>query len=157
MSIVEELHAAHKARLQRLSPAPVKPAWQPIVVSRNAPKPQAHDAGWENMWFHDLVTGHSKEPRTVLVREIQEAVCKHYDVSIVDMLSGRRTASITFPRQIAMYLCRVMTKHGFAEIGRRFGGRDHTTVIHGSQKIAGLYGFDVRVTCDVNSLKKVLA
>jgi len=158
MSIVEDLRAARhvdrKARLIRLGapqPKPFVPA-KPIPV-----KPQQIDAGWEGMWFHDLVFGHSKEPRVIRIRDIQEAVCKYYDVSIVDMLSGRRTIEISFPRQVAMYLCRTMTRHGFAEIGRRFGGRDHTTVIHGTQKIAGLYGYDMRITYDVNSIKKVLA
>ena len=78
-------------------------------------------------------------------------------MSILDLLSGRRTTNISFPRQTAMYLCRKLTPHSFAEIGRRFGGRDHTTVIHASQKIEGLYGFDTKTTCDVNTLKRVLA
>lgn len=157
MSLAENYHAAHKARLARMgAPAPYQ---APAIIAKPKPpiKPQEIDEGWEVMWFHDLVTSHSKEPRQIRIREIQEAVCHYYDVSILDLLSGCRTTSISFPRQVAMHLCRVLTPHSFAEIGRRFGGRDHTTVIHGDQKIAGLYGFDMRITCDVNSIKKVLA
>lgn len=153
MSLLEQINAEHKARLSRLNALPPKPV--PIV--RIKIKPVEHDAGWDHMWFWDLVTGHSKEPRQVRIREIQQAVCKHYDISILDVLSGRRSRAISFPRQVAMYLCRHMTAHSFAEIGRRFGGRDHTTVIHASQKIEGFYGFDMRVTCDVNVIKKALA
>lgn len=154
MSIVESYNTARKERLIRLG----APQPKPFVPFKPAPvKPQASDAGWEGMWFHDLVFGHSKEPRTVMIREIQVATCKHFKVSILDLLSGRRTRAISVPRQIAMYLCREMTPHSFAEIGRRFGGRDHTTVIHASQKMEGLYGFDIKTTVDVNSIKKVLA
>ena len=154
MSLVESHAAARKARLIRLG----APQPKPIVRAKPIPvQPQEIDAGWEGMWFHDLVFGHSKEPRVVRVREIQEAVCKHYSVSILDVLSGRRTHEVAFPRQVGMYLCRHLTPHSYAEIGRRFGGRDHTTVIHASQKIGGLVGFDMKVTCDVNTLRKVLA
>ena len=154
MSLVENYAAARKARLIRLG----APQPKPFVHAKPKPiQPQPNDAGWEGMWFHDLVFGHSKEPRIIRIRDIQEAACKHYNVNILDVLSGRRTTKVSFPRQVAMYLCRTMTTHSYAEIGRRFGGRDHTTVIHASQKIEGLYGFDMKITCDVNALKKVLA
>jgi hypothetical protein len=154
MTLVESYAAARKARLIRLGMPQPKPfvPWKPTPI-----KPQPSDAGWECMWFHDLVTGHSKEPKAILIRDIQEAVCRHFDISIVDMLSSRRSFKIVYPRQIAFFLCRELTSHGFAEIGRRFGGKDHTTVIHGTQKIGGLYGYDVKVTCEVNTIKKVLA
>lgn len=154
MSLVENYAAARKERLIRLG----VPQPKPFVHAKPAPvKPQAIDAGWEGMWFHDLITGHSKEPKAVKVRDIQEAICKHFKVNIVELLSGRRTRDISVPRQVAMYLCREMTLHSYAEIGRRFGGRDHTTVIHAAQKIEGLYGYDVKTTVDINTLRKVLA
>lgn len=156
MSFAAELHAARKARLSRLRADPPKPSMAPILQLRRPPKPFAFNEGWDGMWFWDLVTNHSKEPRQYRIREIQNATCEYFKVSIDDMLSGRRTVGISYPRQIAMYLCRKLTPHSFAEIGRRFCGRDHTTVIHASQKIEGLYGFDPKTSCDVNSIKKVL-
>lgn len=156
MSLVEQLHAAHKERLTRLRADQPRPSLAPIIQLRQAPKPFAHDKGWEDMWFWDLITNHSKEPRQYRIREIQDAACQYFDVSIDDMLSGRRTTAISYPRQVAMYLCRKLTPHGFAEIGRRFGGRDHTTVIHAVQKITGLYGFEPKTSCDVNSVRKLL-
>lgn len=157
MSLATELHAARQQRLARLGAIPPKPSLAPILQLRKPPKPVAFDAGWDGMWFWDLVHGHSKEPRTILVRDIQEAVCKHFGMTLLDLLSSRRTADVAYPRHIAFYICREMTKHGFAELGRRFGGRDHTTVIHGDQRIRGMYGFDMRVTCDVNAVRKLLA
>jgi hypothetical protein len=154
MSLVESYHAAHKERLQRLSPAQ-----KPVVVAIERPpiKPQSIEDGWENMWFFDLLKG-CREPRqTVPVKEIQEAVCRHYGLSILDLLSHRRTLDINRPRQIAMYLCRTLTVHSYAQLGRRFGGRDHTTVIHAAQKIEGLLGYDMKLTCDVNTIRKALA
>lgn len=64
------------------------------------------------------------------IREIQKAVCKHYEVLMTDLLSSRRTAKIVRPRQVAFYLCKVLTPHSLPQLGRRFGGRDHTTALH---------------------------
>jgi hypothetical protein len=69
------------------------------------------------------------------IREIQKAVCKHYEVEMADILSPRRMAKIVRPRQVAMYLCKTLTPHSLPQIGRRFGGRDHTTVLHAVRKI----------------------
>jgi hypothetical protein len=149
------MHAAHKERLSRLRAEPPKPA--PIIYSKPAPKPVNHDFGWECMWFYDLLQGF-KEPRQVVpIKEIQEAVCRHYGISVLDLISHRRTSDISHPRQVAMYLSRMLSPHSYAQIGRRFGARDHTTVIHASQKIERLLGFDMKLACDVNKLRKVLA
>jgi hypothetical protein len=80
-------------------------------------------------WFVVLAS----EPRRSdypSIRDIQKAVCKHYDVTLIDMLSRRRTAIIVKPRQVAMFLGKKLTLHSLPQIGRRFGGRDHTTVLH---------------------------
>ena len=69
------------------------------------------------------------------IREIQKAVCKHFNVLMTDLLSPRRTADVVKPRQIAFYLCKVLTPHSLPQLGRRFGGRDHTTVLHAVRKI----------------------
>ena len=76
--------------------------------------------------------------RQVSIDAIQKAVAEHFDVRLADMTSRRRPASIAFPRQVAMYLSRSLTKGSLMEIGEAFGGRDHGTVIHACKKVAGL-------------------
>jgi chromosomal replication initiator protein len=73
--------------------------------------------------------------RQVSIDAIQKAVAEHYDVRLADMTSRRRPASIAFPRQVAMYLSRNLTKGSLMEIGEAFGGRDHGTVIHACKKV----------------------
>jgi chromosomal replication initiator protein len=75
--------------------------------------------------------------RQVSIDAIQKAVAEHFDVRLADMTSRRRPASIAYPRQIAMFLSRSLTKGSLMEIGEAFGGRDHGTVIHACKKIAG--------------------
>jgi chromosomal replication initiator protein len=74
--------------------------------------------------------------RQVSIDSIQKVVAEHFDVRLADMTSRRRPASIAFPRQIAMYLSRSLTKGSLMEIGEAFGGRDHGTVIHACKKVA---------------------
>jgi chromosomal replication initiator protein len=73
---------------------------------------------------------HEESRRTVTMDLIQRKVAEHFDVRVADMTSKRRPANIAFPRQIAMYLARELTKNSLAEIGEAFGGRDHGTVLH---------------------------
>lgn len=75
--------------------------------------------------------------RQVSIDSIQKVVAEHFDVRLADMTSRRRPASIAFPRQVAMYLSRSLTKGSLMEIGEAFGGRDHGTVIHACKKVAG--------------------
>lgn len=77
----------------------------------------------------------SSKPRQVNVDFIKDVVAQYYDLQVKDFESKRRTRSISFPRQIAMYLCREMTDMSLPKIGEEFGGRDHTTVIHAYDKI----------------------
>lgn len=74
--------------------------------------------------------------RQVTIDSIQKAVAEHFDVRLADMTSRRRPASIAFPRQVAMYLSRSLTKGSLVEIGEAFGGRDHGTVIHACKKVS---------------------
>ncbi|MFU8893890.1 MAG: chromosomal replication initiator protein DnaA [Luteolibacter sp.] len=74
--------------------------------------------------------------RQVTIDSIQKAVAEHFDIRLADMTSRRRPASIAFPRQVAMYLSRSLTKGSLMEIGEAFGGRDHGTVIHACKKVA---------------------
>jgi chromosomal replication initiator protein len=73
--------------------------------------------------------------RQVTIDAIQKTVAEHFDVRLADMTSRRRPANIAFPRQIAMYLSRSLTKGSLMEIGEAFGGRDHGTVIHACKKV----------------------
>jgi chromosomal replication initiator protein len=77
-------------------------------------------------------------------------------VSRADILSSRRSASVVKPRQIAMYLAKILTLRSLPEIGRRFGGRDHTTVLHAVRKIEGAVEADVSLREDVELLKRML-
>jgi chromosomal replication initiator protein len=93
------------------------------------------------------------ELKRVRIEEIQRIVARQYNVSRGDLLSARRTANVVRPRQIAMYLAKTMTLRSLPEIGRRFGGRDHTTVLHAVRKIESLIGSDTAVAAEIEVLK----
>lgn len=97
------------------------------------------------------------EPRRVRIEDIQRIVARHYNVSRTELLSNRRTRSIVKPRQVAMYLSKMMTPRSLPEIGRRFGGRDHTTVLHAVRKIEGLSGDDRQLAQEIELLKRLIA
>ncbi len=96
------------------------------------------------------------EPKRVRIEDIQRVVARQYNVSRADLLSSRRTANVVRPRQVAMYLAKVLTLRSLPEIGRRFGGRDHTTVLHAVRKIEALVGNDTALAEEVESLKRQL-
>jgi len=94
--------------------------------------------------------------QSITIEQIQRRVAEHFDVRLADMTSKRRPASIAFPRQVAMYLAKTLTLRSLPEIGRRFGGRDHTTVLHAVRKIEGLVARDTALSEEVESLKRQL-
>jgi chromosomal replication initiator protein len=96
------------------------------------------------------------EPKRVRIEDIQRVVARQYNVSRSDLLSSRRTANVVRPRQVAMYLAKVLTLRSLPEIGRRFGGRDHTTVLHAVRKIENLAGNDSAFAEEIESLKRQL-
>ena len=104
--------------------------------------------------IRDLVR--MREPKRVKIEDIQKLVATHYNVSRADILSSRRTANVVRPRQIAMYLSKVLTLRSLPEIGRRCGARDHTTVLHAVRKIEGLTGSDRTLSDEVELLKRML-
>ena len=83
--------------------------------------------------------------RAITVEQIQKRVAEHFDVRIADMTSKRRPANIAFPRQIAMYLARELTKGSLSEIGDQFGGRDHGTVLHAHRLVKNRMRDDEKV------------
>ena len=97
-----------------------------------------------------------QEPKRIKIEDIQRVVARQYNVSRSDLLSSRRTANVVRPRQVAMYLAKTLTLRSLPEIGRRFGGRDHTTVLHAVRKIEALVVKDVALSEEVESLKRQL-
>ena len=97
-----------------------------------------------------------QEPKRIRIEEIQRMVARQYNVSRADLLSSRRTANVVRPRQVAMYLAKTLTLRSLPEIGRRFGGRDHTTVLHAVRKIENLVHSDNALAEEIELLKRQL-
>jgi chromosomal replication initiator protein len=104
--------------------------------------------------IRDLIRTH--EPKRVKIEDIQKLVASHYSVSRADILSSRRTAAVVKPRQVAMFLAKMLTPRSLPEIGRRFGGRDHTTVLHAVRKIEALLQNDPTLRDTLELLKRML-
>ena len=94
--------------------------------------------------------------RKVTIDEIIRKVSDHYNLRMSDMLSARRARQVARPRQVAMYLSKTLTSRSLPDIGRRFGGRDHTTVIHAVRKIEELKASDSQIAEDVELLRRML-
>jgi len=94
--------------------------------------------------------------RRVTIDEIQKKVAEHYTIKISDMHSARRSRSVARPRQVAMYLAKQLTSRSLPEIGRKFGGRDHTTVMHAVKKVEELCTTDSTFAEDVELLRRML-
>ncbi|MDX8346439.1 chromosomal replication initiator protein DnaA [Cognatiyoonia sp. IB215446] len=94
--------------------------------------------------------------RKVTVEEIQRKVSEHYNIRLSDMIGPKRVRNYARPRQMAMYLAKHMTNRSLPEIGRRFGGRDHTTVMHGVRKIEELKALDSQIADDLELLRRAL-
>lgn len=94
--------------------------------------------------------------RKITVEEIQRKVSEHYNIRLSDMIGPKRVRNYARPRQIAMYLAKQMTSRSLPEIGRRFGGRDHTTVMHGVKRIEELKALDSQIADDLELLSRAL-
>ena len=106
---------------------------------------------------HDLLRDLLKSSqRKVNIEQIQKKVSEHFNVKMSDMSSARRSRTVVRPRQIAMYLSKSLTSRSLPEIGRRFGNRDHTTVIHAVKKVEELRNIDVSLDEDVELLIRML-
>lgn len=126
--------------------------------------------------FNQLVFRHSVEPgigldrvddilshlirtderKKVRIEDIQRVVSQHYEVARNELLSNRRTRKIVRPRQIAMYLAKQLTPRSLPEIGRRFGGRDHTTVLHAVRKVEAMKGEDPKLGKEIELLRRLI-
>ena len=94
--------------------------------------------------------------RKITIDDIQRKVADYYNLRLSDLLSARRSRAIARPRQIAMYLSKILTTRSLPEIGRKFGGRDHTTVIHAVKKVEDLRVNDVAIDEEVEVLRRSL-
>jgi chromosomal replication initiator protein len=94
--------------------------------------------------------------RRITIDEIQRKVAEHYNLRLTDMHSARRSRNVARPRQVAMYLCKKLTTRSLPEIGRKFGGRDHTTVMHAVKKVEELMVEDNMFADDVNGVRRLL-
>ncbi len=94
--------------------------------------------------------------RKVTIEEIMRKVAEHYNLRLSDMTSARRSRVVARPRQIAMYLAKTLTSKSLPEIGRRFGGRDHTTVMHAVKRVENLTETDSQIAEDVELLRRML-
>ena len=94
--------------------------------------------------------------RKITVEEIQRKVSEHYNIRLSDMIGPKRVRTIARPRQVAMFLAKQLTTRSLPEIGRRFGGRDHTTVMHGVRRIEELRQSDTQLSDDLDMLRRAL-
>ncbi|MEO0673219.1 MAG: chromosomal replication initiator protein DnaA, partial [Pseudomonadota bacterium] len=104
--------------------------------------------------IRDMILG--LEPKRTRIEDILKVVSRHFGVSRSDILSQRRHRSVVWPRQIGMYLSKQLTARSLPEIGRRFGNRDHTTVLHAIRKIDGEIQKHPRLRDEIEDLKKLL-
>jgi chromosomal replication initiator protein len=98
----------------------------------------------------------SSKPRVVTILDIQKVVGQNYNIKLEDFKAKKRTKSVAFPRQIAMYLSRELTDYSLPKIGEEFGGRDHTTVIHAHEKISKLLQSDSQLEKQLKEIKEML-
>jgi chromosomal replication initiator protein len=103
--------------------------------------------------LHDLLRAND---RRVTIEEIQRRVAEHFNMKLADMHSERRARAVARPRQVAMYLAKQLTTRSLPEIGRKFGNRDHTTVMHAVRKIEELCTLDAGFSEDVELLRRML-
>ena len=103
--------------------------------------------------LHDLLRAND---RRVTIEEIQKRVAEHFNIKLSEMTSARRARAVARPRQVAMYLAKQLTSRSLPEIGRKFGGRDHTTVMHAVRKVEELRSTDSSFSEDVDLLRRML-
>ena len=103
--------------------------------------------------LHDILKAHE---RRVTIEEIQRKVAEHWNIRLTDMSSPRRARAVARPRQVAMYLAKQLTSRSLPEIGRKFGNRDHTTVMHAVTRITELMAVDPSFADDVELLRRML-
>ncbi|MCK1541422.1 hypothetical protein IVB12_05375 [Bradyrhizobium sp. 179] len=114
------------------------------------------------MWFFDLIvrsqqpTHSLPKPRFARIEMIQRVLVKYYGITLAELLSHRRTQNIVRPRQKGFFLAKVLSNKSLPEIGRRFGGRDHTTVLHGIRQVEAKMASDPAFAAEVAELRALI-
>ena len=124
------------------------------LVAANQLTGEAITVGLAEKTLGDLVR--AREQRRVRIEDILKIVSRHYKVARNELLSSRRSRDVVRPRQIAMYLAKSLTSRSLPEIGRRFGGRDHTTVLHSVRKVEQMMKDDGELCQEIELLKRML-
>lgn len=140
MSLVQQYAIERKARLARLGAIPTNSVVSKLTEAQIVPlRPERAfvippvEFFYQNFWCWDLVTATNRIMPTI--HNIQNVVANHFDITVMDMVSARRTKHLILPRHVALYLTKTMTEFSYPVIGRYFGGRDHSTIIHAVEKI----------------------
>jgi hypothetical protein len=121
--------------------AKVRPGYKPT---------KAEPAVIHRMWFEDLILEAERHLRKPRVPDVLKATAFHFGLSQVDLLKGGRTKDLVLPRHIAMFLAYRLTDLSLPDIGRRFGGYDHTSILHGRDRIRHLIKSDIEVARHVD-------
>ncbi|MGY3607637.1 MULTISPECIES: helix-turn-helix domain-containing protein [unclassified Bradyrhizobium] len=105
------------------------------------------------MWFDDLIDAVERAMKRPSIRDVQTATARHFDLTVEDLMPGGREKHLVRARHIAMFIAtRVCAQHSLPELGRRFGGFDHTTVMHARDRIAALHKSDAAVRADIDAI-----
>jgi chromosomal replication initiator protein len=99
----------------------------------------------------------AERPEGLTIEKIAKTVASHYNLTLEEIKSKNNSRAVAFPRQVAMYLCKRMTRHSFPEIGKEFGGKHHTTVMHSVEKIESLVNSDRNFHKEINELIEILS
>ena len=137
---LEEQHVAHKERLARMK---ARPIGKPVHGARQIAPPPPRDIihlftgphHGRTIYEYPIIIRQPDPEAITTCKDIIRAVSAHSRIPVRDLISARRTANVVRPRQVAMYLARVLTLRSLPDIGRRFGNRDHTTILHAVRKI----------------------
>jgi chromosomal replication initiation ATPase DnaA len=150
-------HNEHLARKQRLAQAAARA--NPKTDSEfSAALNEIEEPKKKEPWFYDPKASSviSETQAAISITDVQRAACRHFGISRQDLRKVRRLHAVVRPRQIAMYLCLKLTVRSSPEIGRMFGGYDHTTVLHAGCVIEKLIKSDWRIAYDVAHIERLL-
>ncbi len=147
MTLLEEINSRHRNFHRAIE----RKATIAAVKNEAVTSPINAALYYHRMWFWDLVqeTRPTAPMPFITVKSIMAATERFYGVTHIDMTCNRRTMDLVVPRQVAMYLCKTFTRKSLPEIGRWFGNRDHTTVLHAVRKIERLLKTDAKLASDI--------
>jgi chromosomal replication initiator protein len=149
-AVRQEQNSTWREARERILSAPVKTKYQPPELPKpeEMPEPRSRD-------IIDLYNSFTP-PALTLISRIKSVVAEQYGVTVMDLISSRRTWDLVRPRHVAMYLCKVMTPKSYPEIGRRFGNRDHATVMNAVRKITERIASDPEFAGEIAELREQL-